>query len=167
MGLIVLLDNIRSSHNVGSIFRTSSCLPAGRDAAGVEKIYLCGITPGPKDKYGRINKKLAKVALGAEKNVPYEHCKSASALIERLKNPPTGGGYKILALEQNKKSVNIFKFRPVKKFKYALVLGEETRGLPEGILKKADKILEIPQKGQKESLNVSVAFGVAVFNLIS
>ena len=156
MGLVVLLNNIRSSHNVGSIFRTA-------DAVGVEKIYLCGITPGPKDKYGRINKKLAKVSLGAENNVAYEHHKSASSLIGRLKKE----GHKILALEQNKKSVNIFKFRPVKKFKYALVLGEETRGLPEGILKKADKILEIPQKGQKESLNVSVAFGVAVFNLIS
>ena len=166
MGLVVLLNNIRSSHNVGSIFRTSSCLPTGSDAAGVEKIYLCGITPGPKDKYGRINKKLAKVALGAEKNVPYEHHKSASVLIGRLKNPPAGGGYKILALEQNKNSVDIFKFRPVKKFKYALVLGEETKGLPAGILKKADKILEIPQGGKKESLNVSVAFGIAAYHLL-
>src|SRR3989338_1480257 len=98
--MVVLLDNIRSSHNVGSIFRTA-------DVASVEKIFLCGITPGPKDKYGRINKKLAKVALGAEKNVPYEHHKSESVLIERLKNPPAGGGYKILALEQNKNSVDI------------------------------------------------------------
>src|SRR3989338_1668761 len=153
--MVVLLDNIRSSHNVGSIFRTA-------DVASVEKIFLCGITPGPKDKYGRINKKLAKVSLGAEKNVAHEHCKSTGVLIGRLKKH----GYKILPLEQNKKSVNIFKFRPVKKFKYALVLGEETKGLPEGILKKADKILEIPQRGKTESLNVSVAFGIAVFNLI-
>src|SRR3989338_2591212 len=108
MGLVVLLNNIRSSHNVGSIFRTSSCLPAGSDAAGVDKIYLCGITPGPKDKYGRINKKLAKVALGAEKNVPYEHFKSTGILIGRLKKQ----SYKILALEQSKNSVDIFKFRP-------------------------------------------------------
>ena len=153
--MVILLNNIRSSHNVGSIFRTA-------DAVGVEKIYLCGITPGPRDKYGRINQKLAKVALGAEKNVAYEHCNSAISLINKLKKQ----SYKILALEQNKKSVNIFKFIPVKKFKYALVLGEETKGLPEGILKKADEILEIPQRGKKESLNVSVAFGIAVFNLI-
>ncbi len=152
---VVLLNNIRSSHNVGSIFRTA-------DAAGVERIYLCGITPGPRDKYGRENKKLTKVSLGAEYDVPYEHCKSADVLIGRLKKD----GYKILALEQSKNSVNLFKFKAAKKQKYALVLGEETKGLPASILKKADKILEIPQKGKKESLNVSVAFGVAVFNLI-
>jgi len=162
MSLVVLLNNIRSSHNVGSIFRTSACLPAGRDATGVEKIYLCGITPGPRDKYGRVNQKLAKVALGAEKNVPYEHCKSADVLIGRLKKQ----GYKILALEQHKKSINIFRFKPIKKLNYALVLGEETKGLPETILKKADKILEIPCVGKKESLNVSVAFGIAVYHLL-
>src|SRR3989338_5559074 len=100
MGLVVLLNNIRSSHNVGSIFRTA-------DAAGVEKIFLCGITPGPRDKYGRINQKLAKVALGAEKNVAHEHCKSAGTLITRLKKQ----GYKILALEQHKKSINLFNFK--------------------------------------------------------
>ena len=128
--MVVLLHNIRSSHNVGSIFRTA-------DAAGVEKIYLCGITPGPRDKYGRVNQKLAKVALGAEKNVEYEHCKSAEVLIEKLKKD----GYKILALEQHKKSVNLFGFKKIKNQKYALVLGEETKGLPIGILKKADKVL--------------------------
>ena len=152
--MVVLLHNIRSSHNVGSIFRTA-------DAAGVEKIYLCGITPGPKDKYGRVNQKLAKVALRAEKNIAYEHRKSAKALISQLKKQ----GHKILALEQHKKSVNLFGFKKIKNQKYALVLGEETKGLPIGILKKADKILEIPQKGKKESLNVSVAFGVAAFCL--
>lgn len=151
-----MLDNIRSSHNVGSIFRTA-------DAAGIEKIYLCGITSGPKDKYGRINQKLAKVALGAENNVVHEHCESAVALIGRLKKD----GYKILALEQHKKSMNLFRFRPLKNQKYALVLGEETEGLPAGILKMADKILEIPKRGQKESLNVSVAFGIAAFALIN
>jgi len=163
--VVVLLHNIRSSHNVGSIFRTA-------DAAGVEKLYLCGITPGPHDKYGSINQKLAKVSLGAENNVSYEHCKSTSALMSRLKKD----GYKILALEQHKKSINIFsardgsafggKFKINKNKKYALVLGEETKGLPQSILKKSDKILEIPQIGKKESLNVSVAFGVAVFHLL-
>lgn len=153
--MIVLLYNLRSSHNVGSIFRTA-------DAVGVEKIYLCGIAPGPRDKYGRINQKLVKVSLGAEKSMPYGHCKSTSLLIKKLKKEK----YKILALEQHKKSASIFKFKLVKKLKYALILGEETKGLPKSILKKADKILEIPQKGKKESLNVSVAFGVAIFSII-
>ncbi len=157
--MVAILNNIRSSYNVGSIFRTA-------DAAGVEKIYLCGITPGPRDKYGRINQKLAKVALGAELSVPHEYCKSAAALIKKLKKE----GYKILALEQHKRSMNIFTqlvdFRSPQAKKCVLILGGEIKGLPASILKNADKILEIPQKGKKESLNVSVAFGIAIFQLI-
>ena len=153
--MIVLLHNIRSSHNVGSIFRTA-------DAAGGEKIYLCGITPGPRDQYGRINQRLIKVSLGSEESMLYGHCRSTSDLIKKLKKE----GYKILALEQYKKSGNIFEFRPAQKLKYALILGEETKGLPADILKKADKILEIPQRGTKESLNVAVAFGIAVYHLL-
>lgn len=153
--LMVILYNIRSSYNVGSVFRTA-------DAVGAEKLYLCGITPGPKDKYGRVNQKLAKVALGAEKSVLYEHLKSTAGLINKLKKE----NYKILALEQHKKSINLFEFKTVKKFNYALVLGEETKGLPAGILKIADKILEIPCVGKKESLNVSVAFGIAAYHLL-
>ena len=152
--MVVILHNLRSSYNVGSIFRTS-------DAAGVEKIYLCGITPSPTDRFGNVNKKLIKVSLGAEKNVPFERAKSTTRLISRLKKE----GYQILALEQSKNSQSIFKFKIKKKRKYALVLGAEVKGLPQGILKKADKILEIPQRGKKESLNVAVAFGIAIFHL--
>ena len=151
---VVLLYNIRSSYNVGSIFRTA-------DGAGVKKIYLCGITPSPQDKYGRINKKLVKVSLGAEKSIDFEQIKSINIIISCLKKER----YKILALEQDRRSKNIFKFNPKKNLKYVLILGGEKRGLPESILKKADEILEIPQKGKKESLNVAVAFGIASFHL--
>ena len=166
--VVVLLHNIRSSHNVGSIFRTA-------DASGVKKIYLCGITPLPKDKYGKPNQKLVKVSLGAEKSVEFEKVKSTSVLVDRLKKE----GYKILALEQDKKSQNLFKFKLNKREKYVLILGEEKRGLPGSILRKSDKILEIPMKGVmvrqahhprrigrgKESLNVAVAFGIAIFHI--
>ncbi len=156
--IAVVLHNIRSLHNVGSIFRTS-------DAAGVSKIYLCGITPAPVDRFGRPVPQLAKVALGAEKNVPWEAVKASAEfkLIKKLKKD----GYKILAIEQAKNSVpyHRLKFKG-SKFKVALIMGNEVRGLPKNILKIADKTLEIPMRGTKESLNVSVAFGIAVFGLL-
>ena len=151
---IVLLHNIRSLHNVGSIFRTA-------DAAGVSKIYLCGITPTPLDRFGRPEKNLAKVSLGAEKYIPWEKVGAAQKMIEALKKE----GFAILALEQSKKSIAYDKFRPGKNEKIALILGNEVRGLPPSILKKCDKILEIPMRGRKESLNVSVAFGIVAFEL--
>ena len=157
--MTVILDNIRSLANVGSIFRTA-------DAAGAGKIYLCGITPRPTDLFGRFRPQLAKVSLGAEKNVPWEYCKSIIRLIDKLKKE----GYKILAVEQDKKSIPYYKLKvesrkPVKS-KVALILGNEVRGLSPAILKRADKILEIPMSGKKESLNVSVAFGIVAFHLI-
>jgi len=157
--MIVILYNIRSLHNVGSIFRTA-------DAAGVEKIYLCGITPAPIDEFGRPRLQLTKVSLGAEKYVKWEKVKSATRLIDKLKKE----NYKIFAIEQNKKSIPYYKvkissnrlrLRP----RVALVLGNEVKGLPLSILKRADKILEIPMYGKKESLNVAVAFGIVVFHL--
>jgi tRNA G18 (ribose-2'-O)-methylase SpoU len=143
-------------YNVGSIFRTA-------DAAGVGKIYLCGITPGPLDKFGRIRPQLAKVSLGAEKSVPWEKAANTARLIDRLKNDK----WKIIAIEQDKKSTPYFKIRAKNLgAKTALVLGNEVNGLPQSILRRADKILEIPMKGRKESLNVSVTFGVAIFQLM-
>lgn len=153
------MQNIRSLHNVGSIFRTA-------DAAGVEKIYLCGITPEPVDSFGKIRPQLSKVALGAEKTVAWEKCASASRLIDKLKKE----GYKILAIEQSKKSIPYYSkeiLRSAQNDKnIALVLGSEVKGLPPTILKKSDKILEIPMRGKKESLNVAVAFGIVIFHLI-
>ena len=177
--MIIILDNIRSLYNVGSIFRTA-------DAAGVEKIYLCGITPEPVDRFGKLRPQLAKVSLGAEKTVAWEYCKSASRLINKLKKESykipkprnAGPGWQwqgrltIFAVEQDKKSIPYYKMKPFDKAQgknkneLVLIFGNEVKGLSKSILKEADKILEIPMRGKKESLNVSVAFGIVVFHLI-
>ncbi len=143
----VILSNLRSALNVGSIFRTA-------DALNVEKIYLCGTTPRP-DQNGRAGKDLAKTALNAQNYVSWKYYKRTSDAVLELKKQ----GFKIIALEQSTNSINIFKFKPPKKI--ALVLGNEKTGVSKSILKKCDKIIEIPMFGKKESLNVSVAFGVA------
>lgn len=155
--MIVILHNVRSLHNVGSIFRTA-------DAVGVEKIYLTGITPKPVDRLGKPRPQLTKVALGAEKTVPWEYIKQAAPLIKKLQREK----YKILAVEQSARSIPYFKLPKyyIQNSKFCLVLGNEVRGLSESILKRADKVLEIPMAGRKESLNVAVAFGIVIFNLI-
>ena len=169
--MITILFNIRGLHNVGSIFRTAN-------AVGVEKIYLAGITPTPRDRFGLIRSKFGKVALGPEKDVPWEYLSSARMRkkIHVLKE----NSYSIFAVEQDKKSIPYFKLS--KKFsfeKIALVFGNEIKGWPPSILKIADKILEIPMNGKmirqadhprctgrgKESLNVSVAFGVVSYGI--
>ena len=159
--MIAILQNIRSLFNVGSIFRTA-------DAAGFKKIYLCGITPTPLDRLGNKRKDLTKVALGAEDYVAWEKVGNSPSsaktisLIKRIKKE----GYKIIALEQNRKSIPLSKFR-AKNQKIALVVGDEVRGIPKSILGQCDKIIEIPMRGKKESLNVSVAFGIAAFSITS
>ena len=145
---VVVLDNIRSRENVGSIFRTA-------DAAGVSKIYLCGITPRPP------HEKISKTALGAEGWIPWEYHRQTSRLIDKLKKE----GKNVVALEQTKDSQNIFKYKPG--FPLALVLGNEVRGLSSNILKKCDKKISIPMYGKKESLNVAVAAGVALYSIIN
>ncbi|MFA5386140.1 MAG: RNA methyltransferase [Candidatus Paceibacterota bacterium] len=154
--MIVILHNIRSLYNVGSIFRTA-------DAVGVEKIYLCGYTPSPKDKFGKYIPQLSKVALGAEKSVPWESARNTAVVIKKLKKD----GYKIFAVEQSKKSVPYYKpkTKGLKLKNIALIVGNEVKGISPSILKLADKILEIPMAGSKESLNVSVAFGIVAFGL--
>ena len=139
---------------MGSMFRTA-------DAAGVEKVYLVGVTPEPCDRYGRPNEKLLKVALGAEKAVAWEHAKSASRLIDTLKKD----GFAIWALEQAKGAKPLFGAKPKKFSKIALVVGNEIKGLSRAILKRAERIVQIPMYGEKESLNVAVAFGIAVYQL--
>lgn len=145
--LIVIAHNIRSLYNIGSIFRTS-------DAVGVEKIFLTGFSGTPD------NPKVAKVALGAEKTVPWEKHSRIGNLLKGLKKD----GYQIVALEQDVKSVAYNSFRP--RFPIAFIVGNEISGISRAVLKKADAIIEIPQKGTKESLNVSVAFGIAVYSLL-
>jgi tRNA G18 (ribose-2'-O)-methylase SpoU len=155
--MIVLLHNIRSLYNVGSVFRTA-------DAAGIQKIYLCGITPVPVDRFGKPRIQFTKVSLGAEKYVAWEKISKTEKILDKLKKE----GYKILAIEQSKKSISYYKLK-VKSSelkKTVLILGNEANGLSKLILRKSDKILEIPMKGRKESLNVSIAFGIVVFDLL-
>lgn len=149
----VICDNIRSLENIGSIFRTS-------DALGVTKIYLCGISGKVPSWETGLHKKIAKTALGAEKTVPFEYFKNISNLIDRLKERKIN----IIALEQDKKAIEYTKFKP--KFPLALILGNEVEGVSNKILNKCDKIIYLPMAGQKESLNVSVAFGIAGYNII-
>jgi len=152
MKLAAVLVNIRSIENVGSIFRTA-------DGAGVEKIYLGGITPTPLNRLGKPREDLAKVALGAERSVAWEQIPNVLTLFKKLKKE----GWKICAIEQAKNSQS-FKKLP-KTGKILLVMGTEVTGLPKNILKVCDGIYEIPMKGSKESLNVAVAFGIAAYQI--
>ncbi len=151
---ILILPNIRSAINVGAIFRTA-------DAIGIDKIYLVGITPRPTDKFGRIQKDIAKSALGAETWIDWEYKEKIFPLINKLKKE----GYEIIALEQDKHSKDYKKIKIGKKV--ALLLGEEVDGVNKKVLDKCDAIIEIPMYGKKESLNVSVACGIALFGLFN
>ena len=149
---ILILDNIRSVENVGAIFRTA-------DAAGIDKIYLVGYTSAPLDRFGRKRGDLAKSALGAEEFVKWEQKKTIQPLITKLKKE----GYLIIALEQDKKSID---YKKVKlQNKNAFIMGTEVTGVSKEVLKKSDIIAEIPMLGKKESLNVSVACGIALFRI--
>jgi 23S rRNA (guanosine2251-2'-O)-methyltransferase len=161
---ILILHNIRSVHNVGSIFRTA-------DAAGIAKIFLTGYTPAPLDRFGRERKDFVKVSLGAEKSVPWESAAQLTPVLKKLKK----GGYTVLAIEQNKKSTSLFDYHHLRRdpakgggkpYKIAVVMGNEVLGISPQSLTYADHILEIPMRGKKESLNVSVAAGVALFALV-
>ncbi len=151
--IYLILHNIRSLHNVGAIFRTA-------DAAGVSMIYLTGYTPAPKDIFGKYRKEIAKTALGAEKYIPWEVIRYIVSLVKQLKKEKI----QIVALEQTENATDYRKFRS--KYPLALILGNEVRGLSKNVLKKCDKIIYIPMRGKKESLNVSVAAGIALFSLI-
>ncbi len=153
MKKIVVLDNIRSVYNVGSIFRTA-------DALGVDKIFLCGTTPTPKDRFGRMRSDLAKVALGAEKGIEWEYAESTEDVLKRLKK----GKFQIIAIEQAKNSID---YKEIKtKGNVAIIMGTEVDGINKETLKLCDIIAEIPMAGEKESLNVSVAFGIAAFRIL-
>jgi 23S rRNA (guanosine2251-2'-O)-methyltransferase len=155
METILILHNIRSVYNVGSIFRTA-------DAAGVTKIILTGYTPTPLDRFKRPRLDLQKVALGAEQTVAWEYSKNPFAAIFKLKQE----GVAIVAIEQDPRSTSIFSYAKHKsKVPVALVLGNEVRGLSKALLNKCDAIVEIPMRGKKESLNVSVAAGIVLFTI--
>lgn len=152
MEVVCILHNIRSTHNVGAMFRSA-------DGAGVRKIFLTGYTPDPVNRFGFPQKEISKAALGAEASVAWEHPRSVHTLITRLKRE----GYTIVALEQHATSIHYRKAKVGKKF--ALIVGNEVTGVDTAILKKADYIVEIPLKGTKESLNVATAFGIGLFTL--
>ncbi len=151
--MVAVLHNIRSIHNVGSIFRTA-------DGAGIRKLYLCGITPTPMDRFGKLREDFGKVSLGAEQTVLWEHVATTSRTIKILKSEE----YEVVAVEQSVRSIDFEIYRPKSK-KIALLIGNEVRGLTPSILKKSDTILEIPMRGKKESLNVSVAFGIVAYHI--
>lgn len=149
----LVLSDIRSSHNVGAIFRTA-------DAVGVEKIFLCGVTPDPVDRFGREVQAIAKTALGAEKHLAWEHIADIQSCIEKLKQE----SWDVVAIEQDERAHD-YKTHLLKK-PTALILGEEVNGLRKEILNACDAILEIPMHGKKESLNVAVAAGIVLYRLM-
>jgi len=151
--IILVLWNLRSVENTASLFRTA-------DAAGVEKIYLAGITSKPTDRFGKWDSRFIKISLGAERTMLWEYVSSKKRTLDALHD----AGYALYALEQSPRSVSYHKVKMTHK-KIALVLGNEVTGLPGSLLKCADKILEIPMHGHKESLNVAVAGGIALFRL--
>ncbi len=155
--IFVIAHNIRSLLNVGSIFRTA-------DAFGVTRLYLTGYTGAPDNPVHA--SKIAKTALGAENFVPWEYSRSAGRLITKLKKEHPG--IQIVGLENNVGAA-IGRLRPLNIFKptfpLTLILGEEVSGIGKSLLRQCDVLLEIPMLGQKESLNVSVAFGVAMYGL--
>lgn len=152
--VVVLVHDIRSTHNVGSIFRTS-------DAVGVSRIMLSGFSPTPKDKFGRSRKDIAKVALGAEQTIPWEYVESPVGLIKKMKKE----GFEVVGLEQSEKSIDYKKFKSKKPILF--IVGSEVEGMSKEIQKLCDVLVEIPMLGNKESLNVSVAFGVSIYRILN
>ena len=149
--ILILLD-IRSSHNVGSLFRTA-------DAIGIQKIYLIGTTPNPIDRFGRPNPDIAKTALGAEQAIPYEYYKTFAEVFSLLQQEHVS----IVGLEQYKDSIDYKQYHIQNDT--ALIVGNEVDGIPLSVLEKIDATIEIPMQGEKESLNVSVAGGIALFRI--
>lgn len=148
--LVIVLDNIRSMHNVGSAFRTA-------DAFLCEKIILCGITAQPP------HREIHKTALGATDTVEWEYLENTMDAIESLKNQ----GYKIASVEQADQSISLEKFQINSNKKLVLVFGNEVKGVSDTIVENSDYVLEIPQFGTKHSINVSVSIGVVIWDLVS
>lgn len=144
---IIILDNVRSLMNVGSVFRTS-------DAFGVEKIFLCGITGCPP------NKEIHKTALGATDSVAWEYVENTIDALSKIKS----AGYTVMALEQVTQSTFLDQFIPVKNEKYALIFGNEVKGVQDDVLPLCDGCLEIPQFGTKHSFNIAVTAGITLWH---
>lgn len=152
---IVVIDNLRSVYNVGSIFRTAN-------AVGIDKIILCGTTPTPLDKWGDKRSGFAKVALGAEDIMAWEYEASITEALKKLKEE---GNY-IIAIEQDEKSVDYKKVSIEGKKDVTFVIGPEVDGMSKENLELCNVIAEIPMLGSKESLNVTIAFGIACYRIL-
>ncbi len=144
--VMVIMDNIRSMYNVGSVFRTA-------DAFLIEKIYLCGITAQPP------HKEIRKTALGADESVEWEYHKDTLQVVKNLQQD----GYELIAIEQVDKSIPLEKFKPKKDKKYAVILGNEVKGVEQNVIDECQISLEIPQSGTKHSLNISVCAGIILW----
>lgn len=150
---VLILEDIRSVENTASMFRTAEGL-------GVKKMYLVGTTPAPLDRFGRKRADFAKVSLGSEEMLEWEYAKEIRTVIEDLRSQ----GFQIISLEQADRSENLKNFKSQNQF--ALVVGNEVTGVSAQALEASDAVVEIPMQGNKESLNVSVAAGIALFMLI-
>ena len=145
--LIVVLDDVRSMHNVGSVFRTG-------DAFRIEAVYLCGITSTPP------NAEIHKTALGAEDSVEWKYFSNAQEAVMALKET----GYEVFSIEQAHGSTKLQNFAPLLGKKYAVVLGNEVKGVHQEVIDVSDGCLEIPQFGTKHSMNVSVTAGIIIWH---
>ncbi|MEN9561466.1 MAG: hypothetical protein RIQ56_739 [Candidatus Parcubacteria bacterium] len=152
--IVVLLHNMRSAHNVGSLFRTA-------DAMGVSRIFLSGYTPRPVDRFGRVQKDIAKTALGAERFVAWEYAPNPKGFLGRFKKEARI----IIGVEQDEHARDISMYKSSDQI--AVLFGNEVQGLSKSLRKQCNVLLEIPMKGKKESLNVSVAAGIALHALSS
>ena len=150
--VVVLLDNIRSLYNTGAILRTA-------DAAGVDRVVLCGITPRP-DQGGRQRRAIAKTALGAEDSVQWEHEPEAQAALRRL----SAEGYEIVAVETSPDAVDLFEWTP--RWPVCLVFGHERQGVSPELDPQIDTVVRIPMLGEKRSLNVASAAAVVLYELV-
>ena len=148
--LIIVLDNIRSLNNIGSVFRTS-------DAFLIEKIYLCGITAMPP------HKDIHKTALGSTETVAWEYVENTLDLIKKLQ----AQNIKVIAIEQAENATMLNDFNPEPQTTYALVFGNEVKGVSQNVVNESDIVIEIPQYGTKHSLNISVSAGVAIWDVFS
>ena len=148
--IIVVLDNIRSLNNIGSIFMTS-------DAFRIQKIYLCGISAIPP------HKDIQKTALGSTESVDWEYAENTLALVKKLQS----NDIQVLSIEQAEKATMLNEFKPKKKQTYALVFGNEVKGVSQEVVSQSDQVIEIPQFGTKHSLNISVSCGIVLWDVFS
>lgn len=146
--VIIILDNVRSMHNVGSVFRTC-------DAFAIEKIYLCGITAQPP------HREIEKTALGATQSVDWKYFQHTVDAAKQLKEE----GYKIYSIEQVENSISLHDFKPYRNEKFALIFGNEVEGVSEEIISLSDAVIEIPQFGTKHSFNIVVSMGIVLWDV--